>query len=82
MTDGRGIDAIVGRVHRPCDTRYDEACVIYNRLYRARPALVIRPVDGHDVAGHWPTHTARGTRWLWGVADTAWRGSARRSVGS
>ena len=30
--------------------RYDEACAIYNRLYRARPALVIRPVDGHDVA--------------------------------
>jgi hypothetical protein len=50
VTDGRGIDAIVGPVHRPGDTRYDEARAIYNRLYRARPALVIRPVDGHDVA--------------------------------
>lgn len=50
MTDGRGTNAIVGPVYRPGDTRYDEACAIYNRLYRARPALVIRPVDGHDVA--------------------------------
>jgi len=50
VTDGRGTNAIVGPVYRPGDTRYDEACAIYNRLYRARPALVIRPVDGQDVA--------------------------------
>lgn len=47
MTDGRGTNAIVGPAHGPGDARYDEACAIYNRLYRARPALVIRPVDGH-----------------------------------
>ena len=82
MTDGRGIDAIVGPVHRPGDTRYDEARAIYNRLYRARPALVIRPVDGHDVARALAYAHREGYEGLSGVADTASRGSTRRSVGS
>jgi FAD binding domain-containing protein/berberine-like enzyme len=38
-----------GAVIRPDDRGYDEARAIYNGLYQARPALVVRPADAGEV---------------------------------
>ena len=42
-------DNLTGVVIRPDDHRYDEARAIYNPLYQARPALIVRPADASDV---------------------------------
>jgi len=40
---------VAGAVIRPEDDGYTEARAIYNSLYQARPAVVVRPVDARDV---------------------------------
>lgn len=50
MTSIHGTDAVVGSIIVPGDGRYEAAASFYNRLYRSRPALVVRPVDAQDVA--------------------------------
>ena len=41
---------IDGSVHLPGETAYDEACRIWNAMIERRPALVVRPSTGADVA--------------------------------
>jgi FAD/FMN-containing dehydrogenase len=47
---GPAIRGITGAVLTPDDPGYDAATTIYNRLYDARPALVVQPRDASDVA--------------------------------
>lgn len=50
MSGTVGRERVVGSVLTPGDAGYDDAITVYNQLYAARPALVVRPVDGRDVS--------------------------------
>jgi FAD/FMN-containing dehydrogenase len=50
VTRVHGTEGVVGAVIVPGDARYGATASIYNRLYRSKPALVVRPVDARDDA--------------------------------